>query len=128
MIYFLDARTALEAFLSLLMLPAAIMIGLGLFFRNRGAMQQNEDKLRLGKMLTMFGLVFLIILLICTWFFFKPHGTEILIVCIFLAFTSCVVCTLLKIFESANDCVEFFGGHQAILCLIEQYSSKMRMR
>jgi succinate dehydrogenase/fumarate reductase cytochrome b subunit len=68
MMYLLDAQTALDALLSLLMLPAAVMIGIGGFFWDRGATQQNEDRVRKGKMLIMFGAILLVILLVCSWF------------------------------------------------------------
>ncbi len=76
MIYFLDARAALNGLFSLLMLPAVFMIVLGLRFWYRGAQQQQEDRLRMGKMLTMFGAVFFIILLICSWFLTSRMGLD----------------------------------------------------
>jgi hypothetical protein len=64
----LDAGTALAAFLSLLMLPATLMLALGIFLWYRGRLQSNEDRIRLGKMLTMMGIIFLTILLITSGF------------------------------------------------------------
>lgn len=64
----LDAGTALAALLSLLMFPATSMLVLGIFLWYRGRLLANEDRLRLGKMLTMMGIIFLTILLITSGF------------------------------------------------------------
>ena len=67
-LWILDAGTAFSALLSMLMFPAALMLGLGLLFWYRGHLQQDEERLRLGRLLTMLGAIFLGILLITSNF------------------------------------------------------------
>jgi hypothetical protein len=59
---------ALFALLSFLMLPALILLFLGIRNFYVGYQSANEDKIRWGKMFTMFGIIFVVILLICTYF------------------------------------------------------------
>jgi len=59
---------ALFAFLSFLVVPALLLLFLGARNLYFGAQQGNEDKLRWGKMFTMFGVIFLAILIICSYF------------------------------------------------------------
>lgn len=68
MAYLLDAGTAFYALLSMLMFPATAMLALGIFFWYRGRQLANDDRMRLGKMLTMMGVIFLAILLITSTF------------------------------------------------------------
>jgi ABC-type transport system involved in multi-copper enzyme maturation permease subunit len=59
---------ALYAFLSFLILPAALLLFFGVRNWYIGVQMGNEDKLRWGKMFTMFGVIFVVILLICSYF------------------------------------------------------------
>ena len=59
---------ALFALLSFLMLPALLLIFFGLRNWYAGSQSGNMDKLRWGKMFTMFGVIFAVILLICSYF------------------------------------------------------------
>jgi uncharacterized membrane protein YqjE len=59
---------ALFALLSFLMLPALILLFLGIRNLYVGHQLANEDKVRWGKMFTMFGTIFVVILLICAYF------------------------------------------------------------
>lgn len=59
---------ALYTLLSLLMLPAVLLLFFGLRNWYYGFQSGNEDKLRWGKMFTMFGVIFAVILLICSYF------------------------------------------------------------
>ena len=59
---------ALFALLSFLMLPALLMLFFGLRNWYIGYQSRNENKLRWGKMFTMFGLIFAVIILICSYF------------------------------------------------------------
>jgi hypothetical protein len=59
---------ALFTLLSFLMLPALLLLFLGLRNWYVGYQTGNEDKLRWGKMFTMFGVIFAVILLICSYF------------------------------------------------------------
>lgn len=62
--WLLGAANAFYTLLSLLILPAAGMLAIGLFTWYRALQQQHEERKRLGRMLTMFGIVFLVILLV----------------------------------------------------------------
>lgn len=62
--WILDAGTAFSALLSVLLFPAVVMLALGLLFWYRGYQQQDEERRRLGRLLTMLGAIFLVILLI----------------------------------------------------------------
>lgn len=66
--WLLDAGTAFSALLSMLMFPATVILALGIFFWYKGRQLANEDRIRLGKMLTMMGIIFLTILLITSTF------------------------------------------------------------
>lgn len=68
MLYLLDAGTAFGALLSMLMFPATVMLALGIYFWYNGRQMANDDRIRLGKMLTMMGVIFLVILLITSNF------------------------------------------------------------
>lgn len=68
MLWLLDAGTAFSALLSFLMFPAVVLLSAGLLYWYRGYQFQNEDRLRLGRMLTMLGAIFLVILLITSSF------------------------------------------------------------
>lgn len=68
MIRVIDAGTAFSALLSFLMFPAAVMLLSGLFFWYQGIQSGAEDKKRSGRLLTMFGIVFIVILLITSNF------------------------------------------------------------
>jgi len=59
---------ALFAFLSFLVLPALLLLFFGARNWYQGVQSENEDKLRWGKMFTMFGAIFLVIILICSYF------------------------------------------------------------
>jgi hypothetical protein len=59
---------ALFTFLSFLMLPAILLLFFGLRSWYIGWQQDDEDRLRLGKMLTMFGILFTSIIIICSYF------------------------------------------------------------
>ncbi len=59
---------ALYAFLSFLILPAVLLLFFGVRNWYIGVQTGNEDKLRWGKMFTMFGVIFVVILLICSYF------------------------------------------------------------
>ncbi len=59
---------ALYAFLSLLILPAVLLLFFGVRNWYIRVKTGNEDKLRWGKMFTMFGVIFTVILLICSYF------------------------------------------------------------
>jgi uncharacterized membrane protein YidH (DUF202 family) len=59
---------ALFALLSFLMLPALLLLFFGIRQWYQGMQLQNEEKLRWGKMFTMFGVIFTVILLICSYF------------------------------------------------------------
>lgn len=59
---------ALYTLISLLMLPAMLLLFLGLRNWYAGYQSGNEDKLRWGKMFTMFGLIFAVIIFICSYF------------------------------------------------------------
>ena len=59
---------ALFALLSFLMLPALLLVFFGIRNWYLGVQTGNEDKLRWGKMFTMFGVIFTVILLICSYF------------------------------------------------------------
>lgn len=59
---------ALFALLSFLMLPALLLLFFGLRNWYVGTQSNDEDKLRWGKMFTMFGVIFAAILLICSYF------------------------------------------------------------
>lgn len=59
---------ALFALLSFLMLPALLLLFFGLRNWYLGRQLNHEDKLRWGKMFTMFGIIFTVILLICSYF------------------------------------------------------------
>jgi uncharacterized membrane protein YidH (DUF202 family) len=76
MMYLLDARAALHAFVSLLMLPAAIMLVGGLLVWYRGSQKHKENNIRAGKMATLFGAIMLVIFLICLWFLSSRLGLE----------------------------------------------------
>jgi hypothetical protein len=51
-----------------LLLPAALLLFFGARNWYQGVQFANEDKLRWGKMFTMFGAIFLVIILICSYF------------------------------------------------------------
>lgn len=59
---------ALFALLSFLMLPALLLLFYGVRNWYLGVQYSNEEKLRWGKMFTMFGIIFTVILLICSYF------------------------------------------------------------
>lgn len=59
---------ALYALLSFLMLPALLLLFYGVRNWYIGFQSGNEDKLRWGKMFTMFGVIFVMILLIGSYF------------------------------------------------------------
>lgn len=59
---------ALYTLLSFLVLPAMIFLIIGIRSWYFGMQQANEDKTRIGKMMTMFGIIFLVILFICSYF------------------------------------------------------------
>ena len=59
---------ALYAFLSFLMLPAVLLLFFGIRNWYNGYQTSNQDQLRWGKMFTMFGVIFVVILLICSYF------------------------------------------------------------
>ncbi len=59
---------ALYALLSFLMLPALLLLFYGVRNWYIGFQSGNEDKLRWGKMFTMFGVIFVVILLIGSYF------------------------------------------------------------
>jgi ABC-type transport system involved in multi-copper enzyme maturation permease subunit len=59
---------ALYAFLSFLLLPAILLLFFGIRNWYNGVQAGHEDKLRWGKMFTMFGVIFVVILLICSYF------------------------------------------------------------
>lgn len=59
---------ALFALLSFLMLPALLLLFFGIRQWYQGVQLHNEEKLRWGKMFTMFGVIFTVILLICSYF------------------------------------------------------------
>lgn len=66
--HLLDAATALVALLQLLMLPAVLMLAAGLWLWYFGHQQCIESRLRMGRMLTMMGIIFLVILLVTSQF------------------------------------------------------------
>ena len=74
--YLLDARAALHALVSLMILPAAILVAIGIATWYKGNKLQTESKERVGKMTTMFGAILLTILLICLWFLSSLLGLE----------------------------------------------------
>ena len=59
---------ALFALLSFLLLPALLLLFFGVRNWYSGVQSANEEKLRWGKMFTMFGIIFTVILLICSYF------------------------------------------------------------
>ncbi len=59
---------ALYTLLSFLVLPAMIFLIIGIRSWYFGMQQANEDKTRIGKMVTMFGIIFIVILFICSYF------------------------------------------------------------
>ncbi len=59
---------AVFALLSFLMLPAVLLIFFGARNWYLGLEKGDEDKLRLGKMFTMFGIIFTAIIIICSYF------------------------------------------------------------
>lgn len=59
---------ALYALLSFLILPAALLLFFGVRNWYVGYQSANEDKKLRGKMFTMFGVIFAVIILICTFF------------------------------------------------------------
>jgi uncharacterized membrane protein YidH (DUF202 family) len=59
---------ALFTLMSFLMLPAILLIALGLRNWYNGYQRQDVDKMLLGKMVTMFGVIFAAIVLICSYF------------------------------------------------------------
>lgn len=59
---------ALFAFVSFLLLPALLMLFFGVRSWYLGVQQAHEDKLRWGKMFTMFGIIFLVIIFISSYF------------------------------------------------------------
>lgn len=59
---------AVFALVSFLMLPALILLFLGLRNLYIGHQLANEEKRRWGQMFTMFGVIFVVILLICAYF------------------------------------------------------------
>jgi uncharacterized membrane protein YidH (DUF202 family) len=59
---------ALYTLLSFLVLPALLLMVFGIRSWYFGNQQDNEDKMRLGKMMTMFGTIFTVILFICSYF------------------------------------------------------------
>jgi hypothetical protein len=59
---------ALFALLSFLMLPAALLLFFGIRNWYAGIEERNEEKHRWGRMFTMFGVIFLVILGICSYF------------------------------------------------------------
>jgi hypothetical protein len=59
---------AVFALISFLMLPALVLLFLGLRNLYLGYQLVDEDKTRWGKMFTMFGAIFMAILLICAYF------------------------------------------------------------
>lgn len=59
---------ALFTLLSFLMLPALLLLFFGVRNLYNGYQMRDEDKIRWGKMFTMFGLIFVVILLISSYF------------------------------------------------------------
>lgn len=59
---------ALFAFFSFLMLPAVLLLVLGIHGWYWGVKTSREEKGRRGKMFTMFGAIFIAILLLCGYF------------------------------------------------------------
>jgi hypothetical protein len=59
---------ALFTLLSFLMLPALILLFFGIRNLYNGYQLGEEDKIKWGKMFTMFGVIFVVILLISSYF------------------------------------------------------------
>ena len=59
---------AFSVLLTLMLLPAFLMLGFGLRFWYQGRQQQSEDRLRLGRMLFLFGIILLITVAIVSFF------------------------------------------------------------
>jgi low temperature requirement protein LtrA len=59
---------ALYTFLSFLVLPAVLFMIFGVRTWYYGKLQENQDKIRMGKMIAMFGIIFIVILFICSYF------------------------------------------------------------
>jgi hypothetical protein len=71
---FLDGGRALYALLTLLSVPAVWLLGTGIYYWVTGAQTLQPDRLRLGKMFTLLGAIFLSIVLITTWFLQKAFS------------------------------------------------------
>lgn len=63
-----DSGHALAALLQLMLLPAILMLVAGVLVWYKGYQAEQESRIRIGKMLTMFGSILLTILLITAAF------------------------------------------------------------
>ena len=63
-----DSGHALAALLQLMLLPAMLMLVAGVVVWYKGHQARHESRIRIGKMLTMFGSILLVILLITSSF------------------------------------------------------------
>lgn len=71
-----DAINAFAALIKILFLPAAVMLGVGIYWWYQGSKLRNKDRLRLGKMLAMFGIIFMVILQVVYWVLIMQFGIE----------------------------------------------------
>lgn len=71
-----DAINAFSALIKLLFLPATLILGFGIYWWYQGHQLRHTDKLRLGKMLTMFGIIFMVILQVVYWAIFIRFGVS----------------------------------------------------
>ncbi len=63
-----NTEAAFATLLNMMAVPSVFLICLGGYFWRRGWQEKNENRARLGRMLLMFGVVFLTIVLILCYF------------------------------------------------------------
>ncbi len=72
----INALQAFDSFIKILFLPAVILLMFGIYNWQQGVRLHMEDKRRVGKMLTMFGVIMLVMLQIIHWVLGMQYGLD----------------------------------------------------